>query len=515
MDILIIGAGPAGIQTALSLFDLCRKHKKPLTLKILDANSKPGGSFHHYPVHGTLISINKLHSGQPHNSNFAERFDWNSLVSMDKSILMRNYSSDYYPSRQALTEMLQDICEHYQIPIEYNTKCQSIVKKDDGFIVKTNTVEYQARYVVIATGLKPHLPNIPGIEHAIQYGDFPGKEHFTNKRVLIIGKGNSGMETAKAIENEAAVIMIASRKPAKLAYQTHYVGDTRIVNGTAIENYQLKQLTALLDCEIESIEKNDNGQLAVTVNYFNAKERETLLFDKVICAAGFKGNFQSVFPDMTLTIEQCKFPKLDENFQSVDIDDVFFAGVLTHGADYRSFSSSGFIHGFRYNCVILAQHLFDRFHPNYKKPLEVGNNEQLATFIINELNNDPAMYLQAGFIYEIFQRNSGGDWYYIGHKTKVWYQAQTEKNIALLAVSLEYGTTINDGNVLALKRYPGFAEKSPYLHPIIRFQGSHSEKTALHLEEHLENDYWANANNYDTLTKFLEKLSIEESVHAH
>jgi hypothetical protein len=42
-----------------------------------------------------------------------------------------------------------------------------------------------------------------------------------------------------------------------------------------------------------------------------------------------------------------KYPKIDEGFESVDYENLFFSGTVAHSLDFRK-SSGGFIHGFRY-----------------------------------------------------------------------------------------------------------------------------------------------------------------------
>ena len=42
-----------------------------------------------------------------------------------------------------------------------------------------------------------------------------------------------------------------------------------------------------------------------------------------------------------------KYPKITGSYESVDYENLFFAGTVTHSLDFRK-SSGGFIHGFRY-----------------------------------------------------------------------------------------------------------------------------------------------------------------------
>ena len=79
-----------------------------------------------------------------------------------------------------------------------------------------------AKNLVIATGVSQlYVPPIPGIEHVERYDTFDtAPEGFTGQRVLVIGKGNSGFETADALVEHAAVIHVAGPHSVKLAWQT-------------------------------------------------------------------------------------------------------------------------------------------------------------------------------------------------------------------------------------------------------------------------------------------------------
>jgi len=79
--------------------------------------------------------------------------------------------------------------------------------------------------------------------------------NFINQKVLIIGKGNSGFETADNLIETAAVIHLLSPHPVSMAWKTHYVGNLRAVNNNFLDTYQLKSQNAVLDATIEKIDR--------------------------------------------------------------------------------------------------------------------------------------------------------------------------------------------------------------------------------------------------------------------
>jgi cation diffusion facilitator CzcD-associated flavoprotein CzcO len=88
-DYIIVGAGPAGLQLG---YFLQRSGRDYL---ILEAGDVPGKFFEHYPRHRKLISANKVYTGYS-DSVRNLRWDWNSLVSEDDTLLFKHYSREYF-----------------------------------------------------------------------------------------------------------------------------------------------------------------------------------------------------------------------------------------------------------------------------------------------------------------------------------------------------------------------------------------------------------------------------------
>lgn len=498
-DVIIIGGGPGGIQLALTYKELCREQGKEPNMVILEASHEVGHSFSKFPVHGNLISNNKLYSGKPYKSRYAERFDWNSLVTKDKDILMRNYSKDFYPRRESVVQMLGDLVCKYELPVQYSTKWIGTKKnEDDLFEVETTKGVFLGRIVVVATGLKPSKPKIKGIEMVTMYEDMKPKEYYRDKRVMIIGKGNSGSESALDILNEANVIMLASPTPAKLAYQTHYVGNLRAVNSIIAENYQLKHQAALLDCKIENIEKVEGG-FEVTVAYVHAKgEVETLFFNEIIAATGFEANVELLIHDFDINIIHNKFPSITGVFESTEVKNLYFAGAQTHGLDYKSTSTSGFIHGFRYNSKILAHHIAEKLGMVEREANSVEGC--VVDLILDELNNSGELWLQPALV-GLLLRKKNDEWNNLGHRTSYEFkEMKVKEGEALVFVTLEYGDIHKFHDVLNIPRVPGDASESVHIHPVIHVKIEEDIKEN-HLEEHLESRF-----DKDKYAPFLEGI---------
>jgi len=504
LDILIVGAGPGGVQLALTLGEIRQRTSAHFTYRVIEKTSGPGSFFSTFPVHGRLISNNKLYTGRDPKSRFSERFDWNSLVTQDRSILLRDYSRDFYPVRDVIPTMLMDLCHRYSVPVDFNVSVRQISPTDNGlFDVDTSEGSIRARYVVVATGLKPFVARIPGIELPTPYASMKPRQHYRDKRTLIIGKGNSGFECANEIINEANVVMIASPSPTRLAYRTHYVGSVRQTNALPIENYQLKNQSAILDCDITQIARSSAGY-EVTVAYKHADgEAETLVFDEVIAATGFTGNLDVLQGGLNIHLLHNKFPEIDGTFQSCQIGGLYFAGALTHGIDYRGYSSSGFIHGFRYNSMILATHLCEKL--GITEPQTAIRQSAIVDHLFNELEEDAGIYLQPGYIGRCYRRTGIGDWIDLGHRTKLWFENEQAGDDILLLATLEYADINRFPDPLLIPRHPGNASESVHIHPVIRAR-SGGDTRHVCLEENLLNRFGHMSNNQHLLKSFMEDI---------
>lgn len=135
-----------------------------------------------------------------------------------------------------------------------------ISKNDKIFTVKaSNGFTYKTKILISAMGMKEYIPNIPGIELVDTYGNHDtNRDLYNNKRVLIIGKGNSAFETATHLLDRASSIQVVSPSVTKLSWNTHYSGDIRIINAKVIETHETKAADAVIPAKIGYIKKEGN-----------------------------------------------------------------------------------------------------------------------------------------------------------------------------------------------------------------------------------------------------------------
>ena len=505
-EYLIIGAGPAGLQLGYFLEKTNRNYL------IIEAGNTAGTFFKKFPRHGKLISINKVYTGYD-DPETNLRWDWNSLISDSEEMLLKHYSREYFPHTNDFVRYLNDFANHFNLNIQYNCKVVKIAKNEKFMVIDSNGNVYGGSRLIIATGCnQPYIPSIPGIELTENYTDVSiDPEDFANQRVLIIGKGNSGFETADNLVGTTAMIHVASPNPISLAWKTKYVGHLRAVNNNLLDTYQLKSQNLLLDATIKKIERQ-NDKFVVSVHYTHAHdEEEDLIYDRVILCSGFRFNNslfdESCCPELTIND---RFPKQTSEWESTNVKDLYFAGVLMHQRDFKK-KQSGFIHGFRYNIQALHSILEKKYHHQEwsNQQLEI-KAESLTEAIIQRINTSSSLWQQTGFIGDLIVISDNGKEarYYHNVPTDYIHDSDFGKQEHYYTITLEFGHEIIDSSPdpFALERVhkddSDNAAQSPSLHPIIkRFCGQ-----TLVCEHHIIEDIaseWMEEVHVKPLLEFL------------
>lgn len=490
-EYLIVGGGPAGLQAAYEL------HKSNKDYLVLEAESSPGAFFEQFPRHGKLISINKVHTGYS-DPEINLRWDWNSLLTHgDDTHLFSRYSKKYFPASKNIVDYLKDFAEMFSLKVETDAGVRSVGKSDvDGRFQLTlaNGKRLSADILIVATGLQlPWLPDIPGIENAVSYCDMSlDFSEYTGKRVLIIGKGNSAFETADALIEHASMIHLCSPNSLNFAWSSHYVGHLRAVNNNFLDTYHLKSQNAVLDADIQSIEKSTNGGVRVNVAYKHAEgEVESIHYDHVIACTGFKFD-DSIYEENCKPIlcDKEKFPVQNSDWESENVPGLYFAGTLMQQRDYRKYMS-GFIHGFRYNVRTLVKLLIEKNEEQaYPERVVPRSERSVSKWIIDRANTTSALWQQPGFLGDVFVLNSDDTTITIYEELPVDYihDRWGETGLNYFVLTLEYGEKKfeNPFNVSRIARgNVENSDRSNFLHPIIRRHKNGSMISKHHMIENL------------------------------
>jgi len=492
-DYLIIGAGPAGLQLAALL------ERDGHDYVVLEAGAAPGTFFRTFPRHRQLISINKVFTGSD-DPEFNLRADWNSLLSDDPALRFTTYTERYFPDADLMVRYLADFAAATGVQVKYNARVTTVGRDPDGFTVTTASGEtFQARRLIVATGVsRLYVPEIEGVELAERYDTVSvDPAGFVNQRVLIIGKGNSGFETADALIEAAAVIHVAGPHSIRMAWQSHYVGNLRAVNNNFLDTYQLKSQNAVLDGTIERISRREHGGFRVDFRYARTVEAVRVLdYDRVILCTGFRFD-ASIFDASArprLAIND-RFPAQTAAYESVNVPGLYFAGTLTQQRDFKT-STNGFIHGFRYGVRALHR-ILRAHHHEVPWPAERldATPEAMTEAIIARINRSSALWQQFAVLGDVITVD--GDEALYHEEVPVAYLVGGGLGAEPFAfvTTLEYGVdhdTVDPFDVSVpriAENDPSAAQDASYLHPVVRVLRGGRVVAEHHLAENLEN-HW-------------------------
>jgi thioredoxin reductase len=513
-EYLILGGGPAGLQLGHHLGTAGRSYL------ILEAGEGPGTFFRKFPRHRTLISSNKVYTGYD-DPEVNLRWDWNSLLADDGRLVFGDYTRKYFPPADKFVEYLNDYAACYNVSLRCNTRIIRVERLGggaEGFrVIDDQSGSWTCRRLIVATGVtRPYVPAIPGAELAEQYVDVSvDPEDFINQRVLIVGKGNSAFETADNLIETTAMIHVCSPSPLKLAWASHFVGHLRAVNNNFLDTYQLKSQNAVLDATIERIEQNAQGKLVASLRYSHAcGETEEIVYDRVIFCTGFRFD-PSIFSDdcrPELTIND-RFPLQTCAWESTNVPGMYFAGTLTQMRDYKK-TTSGFVHGFRYNTRALFRMLEKKYHGEALPGREVeATAEGLMRAAMERINRSSALWQQYGFLHDVIVVPSDGSRARYYEELPLAYVHETSLSASdhYYTIALEFGHIQGDAFAIERKPVVEAADESVFLHPVIRRWNGPLLVAEYHLLENLFGE-WKDLEHHVTPLRGFFAGHLEERV---
>jgi thioredoxin reductase len=505
LDYVIVGAGPAGLQMAYFL------RKAGATFKVLERSGEVGSFFRQFPRHRRLLSINKVYTGVS-DPEAQLRWDWNSLLSDEEGPLFRDFSRRYFPDAEDLVRYLKQFAIHHALEVELNTHV-SLIERPGNFVVHAVDGRiWTSNQLIIATGVsEENIPGFPGAELCERYTTVSiDPEDFAGQRVLIVGKGNSAFETAENLVETAASIHVASPRPLRLAWRTHFVGDLRAINNNFLDTYQLKSQNAVIDGTIGSI-RRENDEYAVDVHYAHAHgEVETIRYDRVILCAGFRLDGSIFSDDCKPAMTSCgRLPVQSSAWESENVPGLYFAGTLMQQRDYKKYMS-GFIHGFRYNIRALSRILASRYHgTKWPRRLIDFSAPGLVEALLVQMNRSSAIWQQPGFLADAIRIDREGTRAEYLEEVPVDYVKDSVLGAGtVLLLTLEYGKSDAPDPFLIERVHREDirrADQSTFLHPVVRWYEDGRFVAEHHVLEDLAAE-WREPEHIEPLMSFLDTV---------
>ncbi|MEX2211797.1 MAG: NAD(P)-binding domain-containing protein [Gaiellaceae bacterium] len=394
VDVVVVGSGPGGLQTSYFLSRLGVAHVT------ISADDAPGGMFRKWPIFQRLLSWSKPDAPFPRTSREYEWFDHNSLVAEEPELrgLVPTFMDRTWavPSRAEMEAGLAAFADQAGVAVRYGCRWTGTRREDDGrLVLETSEGEYRCRAAVFALGVTaPWKSPIPGIEDVPHYAETGDPSLYAGKRVLVIGKRNSGFELADGLLPWAQRVLLVSPRQPEISVLAH--ASVRVRYFQPLEDSALGGGTHVLDAAIERIERAGAGFRVLASGTTRPGDFD-LECDVAIAATGFSTPLVDLEELGVRTVAQGRIPAMGPFFEAAD--GVYFAGNATQGAaglKKRGVgASSPAVHGFRYNARVLTEHLAERLgvRDRQRRPVD-----DLVSFLAAELAGAPELWAQKGYL---------------------------------------------------------------------------------------------------------------------
>lgn len=194
-DVIVVGAGPAGLSAA---YELVREGLQPL---VLERTSAVGDVWrNHYD--GVCLNSGRFFSALPGNKFPLSAGSW--------------------PSREEMVHLLETFLERGGFAVHTSIDIKQVnydSVRNLWIVTSTDDTRFESRTVVMAVGTcrVPIIPKWEGMDtfpgEIIHSSKFKSAKDFDGKRVLVIGTGNSAAEIASRLVGHASDVTVSGRTP--------------------------------------------------------------------------------------------------------------------------------------------------------------------------------------------------------------------------------------------------------------------------------------------------------------
>ena len=316
LDVLIIGAGPIGLNCALEA------EKKQLDYVIIEKGTIVN-SLYHYPLYMRFFST-------------AEKLEIDEIPFITTSPK---------PGRQDALEYYQGIARHRNLKINLYEEVLKI-SKNEIFEIETSKSKYLAKNVIIATGFYdiPNLMNIPGENLPKVKHYYTEPYPYANQKVVVIGASNSAVDAAlETYRKGAEVTMIikSSEISKSVKYWVKPDIENRIAEGS-IKAYFNAEMIEIKENSV--IFKDEWGKIHEIENDF------------VLAMTGYLPDFEFLKNSGIELKGDSLVPAYDPETMETNVERLYLAGVVCGGKDTHLW----FIENSRIHAEMILNHIADR-----------------------------------------------------------------------------------------------------------------------------------------------------------
>ena len=243
LDVLIVGAGPAGFSASLTAM----QHK--LRYRTIE-QSDLGGTVYNFP-RGKIVMTRAVNL---------------SLVGKVKIT---------ETTKEKLLEFWTKVMKNTGVKIHFRERLEGITRTKDGLVVKTTAGEYKTLTVLLCLGRggTPRRLGVPGDELPKVVYRLIDPAEFAGRKVLVVGGGDSALEAAHALADETGTIVTLSYR--EKAFTRAKEKNRRKVEQAAGEG----RLTILYESKVKEVRPD-------SVDLDQAGKMISIPNDGIICCLG-------------------------------------------------------------------------------------------------------------------------------------------------------------------------------------------------------------------------------------
>ncbi|WP_413365950.1 YpdA family putative bacillithiol disulfide reductase [Lysinibacillus sp. 3P01SB] len=306
VDAVIVGGGPCGLSAAIELQQI---GLEPVVIE----KGNIVNAIYNYPTHQTFFSTSeKLAIG-----------DVPFIIEERKP--RRNQALVYY----------REVVKAKNIQVNRFEKVEHVEKKGDRFVVSTSKDQYEAPYVVIATGYydSPNYIGIPGEDLPKVYHYFKEAHEFFDTDVVVIGGKNSAVDAALELNKAKARVTVIYRGS---EYSPSVKPWVLPEFDACVRN---EEIDMLFDSCVKEIRENE---VVIDVE----GEERVLKNDFVFAMTGYHPDHDFI-RNMGVNIdEETGRPHFDPQTMETNVENLFIAGVIAAGNNANEiFIENGRFHG--------------------------------------------------------------------------------------------------------------------------------------------------------------------------
>jgi len=186
-DVAIVGAGPAGLTAAAFA------RERGLSSVVLEQEANLGGTILHYPRRKLVL-----------------------VQSLEMPFLGTLPEGEF--AKEDLLETFQDLTRRASLNMRHGAKVTGVSRSHGLFTVRTELVEFPARFVVLALGRRgtPRKLGVPGEELPKVTYSLVDAASYEGRRLLVVGGGDSAVEAALGLARQRGNTVTLSYRRDKL-----------------------------------------------------------------------------------------------------------------------------------------------------------------------------------------------------------------------------------------------------------------------------------------------------------